>query len=85
MGKMSELSMEIQDLLEEGMDVSTVAHQLNVPTEWVVREHEAMAGESADDGQPTEYESEDDGQPTEYEEWQDLYGGDDAYDYSCEC
>lgn len=76
MGKMSELSMEIQDLLEEGMDVSTVAHQLNVPTEWVVREHEAMAGES---------ESEHDGQPTEYEEWQDLYGGDDAYDYSCEC
>ena len=73
MGKMSELSMEIQDLLAEGMDVSTVAHQLNVPTEWVVREHEAMAGES------------DDGQPTEYEEWQDLYGGDDAYDYSCEC
>jgi len=79
MGKMSELSMEIQDLLAEGMDVSTVAHQLNVPTEWVVREHEAMAGESDSD---SESESEHDGQPTEYEEWQDLYGGDDAYDYS---
>lgn len=24
---------------------------------------------------------EDDGQPSEYTEWQDLYGGDDAYDY----
>lgn len=24
---------------------------------------------------------EDDGQPSEYEEWQDLYGGDDRYEY----
>lgn len=27
----------------------------------------------------------DDGQPTEYEEWQDLYGGDDMYDYNNDC
>lgn len=61
MGKMSEVSMEIQDLLEEGMDVSTVAYQLNVPTEWVVREHEAMTADS-------EY----DGQPDEAQEWHDF-------------
>lgn len=27
-------------------------------------------------------EFEDDGQPTEYEEWQDLYGGDDMFEYN---
>ena len=27
---------------------------------------------------------EDDGQPTEYEEYQDLYGGDDAFESYCE-
>ena len=26
------------------------------------------------------FQDEDDGQPTEYEEWQDFYGGDDAFE-----
>ena len=35
-----------------------------------------------DDTEDGEFEDfEDDGQPTEYEEWQDLYGGDDAFQY----
>ena len=30
-------------------------------------------------------EEEDDGQPTEYEEWQDVYGGDDAFETCSYC
>jgi len=57
MSKMSELSLSIQELLEDGMDVTTVAHQLNVPLDWVIHEDDALRGE------------EHDGQPSEYDEW----------------
>jgi len=42
MGKMSELSMEIEDLLDEGMDVTTIAHNLNVPLNWVISAKEDL-------------------------------------------
>ena len=59
MGKMAELSMEIEDLLNEGMDVTTVAHVLNVPLDWVIRVQEDVC-------------ESDDGQPSEYDEWQSF-------------
>ena len=76
MGKMAELEMNIIEMLDDGKDVTTVAHVLNVPLDWVIRVQEDVFGE--EDGE------EDDGQPSEYTEWQDYMGGDDSYDYSCE-
>ncbi len=38
MSRMSELSLEIQDLLEEGYLPVTIARQLEVPITWVFEE-----------------------------------------------
>jgi hypothetical protein len=67
MSKMSGLSIEIQEMLQDGVDVTTIAHKLSCPLDWVIREADALEGDY----------SADDGQPDEYTEWQDLYGGDD--------
>jgi hypothetical protein len=40
MSRMSELSMEIQDMLEEGYLPVTIARQLEVPITWVFEEIE---------------------------------------------
>jgi len=39
MSKMSELSLEIQDLLEQGHSPFTIARQLEIPVTWVFDEH----------------------------------------------
>ena len=68
MGRMKEVMQDIESLLTEGVDCSTVASTLNVPLDWVVECHKELADHS-------EYDY--DGQPTSYDEYQDLHGGDD--------
>ena len=58
MGKMAELEMNIIEMLDDGKNVTTVAHVLNVPLDWVITVQEELWGED------------DDGQPSEYDEWQ---------------
>ena len=59
MGKMAELEMDIVEMLEHGCDVTTVAHVLNVPLDWVIRVQEDVC-------------ESDDGQPDEAQEWYDF-------------
>ena len=74
MSRMSELAMEVEDLLFDGFTAAEVAERLNMPVEMVdevIQQIEAA------------YEA--DGQPSEYEEWQDVYGGDDAFETCSYC
>jgi hypothetical protein len=76
---MSELSIEIQEMLESGVDVSTTAATLNVPLQWVIAEADRLAEYmGADDcfvdGPELEedYDYDHDGQPDEAQEWHDF-------------
>jgi hypothetical protein len=69
MGRMSDMMIEIETRLFEGQQPAEIAAGLGLSVEQV----EDSIGLIEDT-------YEDDGQPSEYEEWQDVYGGDDAFE-----
>lgn len=69
MGMFSELMIDIEERLFEGQQPVEIATALGLTVEEV---EQAI--------QDIEAWYEDDGQPTMYEEYQDLYGGDDAFE-----
>jgi hypothetical protein len=73
MGKMNEVQQDIDNLLDEGVDCSTIATTLNIPLDWVVARYEDLADvEPADEA----------GEVSTYQEYQDLYDGDDQFQYA---
>ena len=48
MSKMSDISMDIQEYLEEGMHPTKIARILNIPLSWVYDTLESMESESED-------------------------------------
>ena len=69
MGMFSELMIDVEERLFEGQQPVEIAGALGLTVEEV---EQAI--------QDIEAWYEDDGQPTMYEEYQDLYGGDDAFE-----
>jgi predicted transcriptional regulator len=70
MGRMSELCIDIENMFfVDGMDVESIAEELNVTLDMVKDYISAYDDAIFDD----EYwRDEDDGQPTESEEWRDF-------------
>ena len=75
MSKMGNFVMEIEEALCDGATAAEVADQYGLSLA-AVEEIVARLEESY---------MEDDGQPSMYEEYQDLYGGDDAFETSSYC
>lgn len=70
MGRFSDLMIDIEERLFNGATSAEIAKELGITVEMVEQQIELIE---------TYYE-EDDGQPSTYEEYQDLYGGDDAFE-----
>ena len=74
MAMFSELMIDIEERLFDGQQPVEIATALNLSVEEV--EQAILNIEAC---------YEDDGQPTMYEEYQDLYGGDDAFETCSYC
>jgi len=51
MSKMSEMLMEIEDMLKQGMDVGIIARTLGIPANWVVSAEQELQGLNQYDGE----------------------------------
>lgn len=70
MARFSDMMIDIEERLFDGQQPAEIAAALGITVEEVADTIERIE---------TYYE-EDDGQPSMYEEYQDLYGGDDAFE-----
>jgi hypothetical protein len=79
MGFFSDIDIEINEMVANGATRTMVANSYPMLREDEVDSYFGEADYTVSDADASD--DEDDGQPTMYEEYQDLYGGDDSFDY----
>jgi len=74
------------DTCDEHVQIELECSCYVAPHEDWMDDPNAVQDNAANEADADEYEYDEDeydGQPSEYDEWQDVYGGDDAWDGNC--